>query len=110
MKIKHINHIAFHLYFKVKNEKFYEIFDFNVEGDQCPGFLFRNVYCYQSGEGMIEDSLCTDDVAGEKPQVAKACDEEEGSGEESTGPQVSFYTIIISTLYFDDTIIVLIHS
>ena len=51
---------------------------------------------------MIEDNLCTDDVAGEKPQVAKACDEEEGSGEESTGPQVSFYTIIISTLYFND--------
>ena len=76
--------------------------NFKLGGDQCPGFLFRNVYCYQSGEGMIEDSLCTEDTAGEKPQVAKACDEEEGSGEESTGPQVSFYTIIISTLYFND--------
>ena len=42
---------------------------------------------------MIEESLCTEDVAGEKPQVAKTCDEEEGSGEESTGPQVSFLTI-----------------
>ena len=54
---------------------------------------------------MIEDSHCTDDVAGEKPQVAKACDEEEGSGEESTGPQVSFYTIINTKLYPDAFIV-----
>ena len=62
-------------------------------GDQCPGFLFRNVFCHQAGEGMIEESLCTDEVAGEKPPVAKACDEKEGSGEESTGPQVYFCMI-----------------
>ena len=43
---------------------------------------------------MIEDSHCTEDVAGEKPPVAKACDEEEGSGEESMGPQVSFFNSI----------------
>ena len=55
---------------------------------ECPGFLFRNVFCHQSGEGMIEESLCTEDVAGEKPTVAKACDEEEGSGAESMEPQV----------------------
>ena len=61
-----------------------------LAGDQCPGFLFRNVFCHQSGEGIIEESLCTEEVAGEKPPVAKACDEEEGSGEESTGPQVTF--------------------
>ena len=48
---------------------------------------------------MIEESLCTEEVAGEKPQVAKACDEEEGSGEESTGPQVSFFTIFFVCYY-----------
>ena len=47
---------------------------------------------------MIEESLCTEEVAGEKPQVAKACDEEEGSGEESTGPQVSFFYYFLCTL------------
>ena len=66
-------------------------FDFLLGGDQCPGFLFRNVFCHQSGEGMIDESHCTEDVAGEKPSVAKACDDEEGSGEESLGPQVRFF-------------------
>ena len=47
--------------------------------------MFRNVFCHQSAEGIIEDSLCTEDVAGEKPTVAKTCDEEEGSEEESSG-------------------------
>ena len=66
----------------------YRIFLFDLGGDECPGFLFRNVFCHQSTEGIIEESLCTEELAGEKPPVAKACDEEEGSGSEEMGPQV----------------------
>ena len=57
-------------------------------GGDCPGFMFRNVFCHQAGDGIIDDSLCNKDIAGDKPDVAKVCDEEEGEGSGSTGPQV----------------------
>merc|ERR1712226_426775 len=56
-------------------------------GGDCPGFMFRNVFCHQAGDGIIDDSLCDKDIAGDKPDVAKVCDEEEGEGSGSAGPQ-----------------------
>ena len=50
--------------------------------------MFRNVFCHQAGDGIIDDSLCNKDIAGDKPDVAKVCDEEEGEGSGSAGPQV----------------------
>ena len=64
-------------------------FDLGDMGE-CPGYMFRNVYCYQSGVGMIDDALCSEDVAGKKPAVAKACDEGGPEEKESMGPKVLF--------------------
>ena len=50
--------------------------------------MFRNVFCHQSGVGLVEDTLCSEDVAGKKPAVAKACDEGDAEEEEEMGPQV----------------------
>ena len=50
--------------------------------------MFRNVFCHQSGLGMIEDESCSEEVSGKKPSVAKACDQDEIKDEETMGPQV----------------------
>ena len=50
--------------------------------------MFRNVFCHQSGLGMIEDELCSEEVSGKKPAFAKACDQDETKDEEAMGPQV----------------------
>ena len=57
-------------------------------GEECPGYMFRNVFCHQSGLGMIEDESCSEEVSGKKPPVAKACDQDESKDEETAGPQV----------------------
>ena len=57
--------------------------------------MFRNVFCHQAGEGLLEDELCTEDVAGQKPPSAKACDEGDDKEEETQGPQVNSYLQVI---------------
>ena len=65
-------------------------------GGDCPGFMFRNVFCHQAGDGIIDDSLCNKDIAGDKPDVAKVCDEEEGEGSGTAGP-------LVCTIYLNRT-------
>ena len=43
---------------------------------------------------MIEDSLCTEDVSGEKPAVAKPCNEGGSNVTEPIGPQVSTHSFM----------------
>ena len=56
------------------------------DSGECPGFMFRNVYCQELGVGIVEASLCTED----KPVAFKRCDEGEDIGQEDAdAPKVS---------------------